>query len=318
MLSCIRKSLELKIIIALTAIFACIVGIYTVVDMQMIRDDTVRASEQSLSALAESIKKRVNTAMSRGLHQETGRLLEEASIPNVIDRVAIYDENGFVLQQAAAGADRGGTSGAPPISSAILSMIAGGDKTILSKTRDAYSLSYFSPIANRAECFRCHGNRARLNGILRLDISLRGIDALIASRRNRNLIWTGIMSAALLAALVILLRTLVHKPVKVLRDAMASAAEGNENSFLAVHGDDELAELNRNFVVIGPMSGRKRNWQGARKSCASALNCRPCSMPCRTVCSLWTGISILFRATPAHMSCCRGCGRWGGAFLAAR
>ncbi len=39
-----HKSLELKIIIALMAIFACMVGIYTAVDMQMTSDDTVRSS----------------------------------------------------------------------------------------------------------------------------------------------------------------------------------------------------------------------------------------------------------------------------------
>ena len=49
MLSLVKKSLELKII------FACIVGIYTAVDMRLIRDDTVRASEQSLNALTTAI-----------------------------------------------------------------------------------------------------------------------------------------------------------------------------------------------------------------------------------------------------------------------
>lgn len=270
MLSCIRKSLELKIIIALTAIFACIVGIYTIVDMQMIRDDTVRASEQSLSALAEAIKNRVNTAMSRGHHQDTGRLLEELSIPNVIDRAVIYDENGLVLKQAAAGVEgRGGRAdGTPPVPSALLRTISGGDKTALSKIRGGYSLSYFSPIVNRAECFRCHGNKAGLNGILRLDISLSGIDALVASRRNRNLIWIAIVSCSLMAALVILLRTLIHKPVKVLRDAMASAAEGNENSS-PVQGEDELADLNRNFaVMLGKIADLHRANVGKEKELA--------------------------------------------------
>jgi diguanylate cyclase (GGDEF)-like protein/PAS domain S-box-containing protein len=83
-----------------------------------------------------------------------------------------------------------------------------------------------------------------------MDISLHGIGALIESHRNRSLFWTGAMSVALMAALVILLRNLVHKPVKELRDAMARAAEGNEMRPLAVNGEDELADLKRSFVTM--------------------------------------------------------------------
>lgn len=250
MLSLVKKSLELKIIIAFMAIFACIVGIYTAVEMQMIRDDTVRASEQSLNALTTAIKGSVNASMLRGEHHEVDRLLEEAKIPNLVNRIIIYNEQGAVLKQTVSG-NQDGYGGLPAaVAPEVLRTISRGDRTEIHRTVDAYVLSYFSPIPNRQECFRCHVKKAALNGILRLDISLQGIDALINAHRNRSLIWTGIMSAALLAALVILLRTLVHKPVNELRDAMTRAAEGTETPALRTGGEDELADLKRGFISM--------------------------------------------------------------------
>ncbi len=245
MLTFIRRRLELKIIIALVLVIGCIIGIFTFVDMKMMRDETIHASAQSLGALAGAIKGNINAAMRKGQHEDIQRILEDARIPFVIDRIVIYDAQGKSLRRASGKEDDGfGTQ----IPQSIVRSVIKDDQTEVHERGSRYYLSYFSPIVNRPECYQCHGKKARLNGILRIDFSLRGIDRLITSHRNRSFLWTGIMIAALMAALVVLLRSLVHKPVKDLRSAMEHAEDGNARLFISLEEGDELADLKKSFV----------------------------------------------------------------------
>jgi diguanylate cyclase (GGDEF)-like protein/PAS domain S-box-containing protein len=130
----------------------------------------------------------------------------------------------------------------------MLQQIPRGDLTQVYERAGTRYLSYYSPIANEPECISCHGRQRKLNGILRIDFSLHTMEDVIASRRHRILVWTGIMVATLLAALAVLLRLVVYRPVKDLRDAMARAEDGAHESSLSIEGEDELADLKRSFV----------------------------------------------------------------------
>jgi hypothetical protein len=55
MSSFIRKRLELKIILAMTIVAACMIGVYTYFDIRQARLDTIRTSERTLGALVATI-----------------------------------------------------------------------------------------------------------------------------------------------------------------------------------------------------------------------------------------------------------------------
>jgi PAS domain-containing protein len=162
--------------------------------------------------------------------------------------ITIYNEEGKALRRA--GTEQSGTAYAPPLPGGILSAVSDRDRTEVNRREGIYFLSYYSPIANLTECIECHGSQHKLNGILRIDFSLQDREKLIASRRDSILIWSAIMVAALIAALMILLRIIVYRPVKELRDAMVRAESGEEKILLSTDGDDELADLKRRFVSM--------------------------------------------------------------------
>jgi diguanylate cyclase (GGDEF)-like protein/PAS domain S-box-containing protein len=250
MLGFIHKSLELKIAIALVFVLGIVVGLFTIIDIRMMRADTIRTSEQSVGAIAGTVKGNVITSMRMGNHQDVQRILEEARASFGIERIVLYNERGERLRAAGSGLNPGSWDSDVPLN--LRGNDLSGDKTVIHKRKDEYFLSYYSPIVNQPSCFRCHGNGHRLNGILRIDFSLHGIEKIIAARRNSMLIWTVIMIGSLLVALVIVLRVLVHKPVQELRNAMKRAEGGMDSLSLPLNGLDELTDLKKGFVrMIG-------------------------------------------------------------------
>ncbi|HUJ16413.1 MAG TPA: diguanylate cyclase [Nitrospirota bacterium] len=241
----IQRSLELRIAVALVIVLAAVIGGFTAMDIRIMRKDTIRTSERNLAALAGTVKGNVIAAMRRGNHLDVQRIIEEARSSFGIDRIVIYDEEGKLLRRSGIGPGERTL----PIPPSVLAAIASGDRSDLHDHGTA-SLSYYSPIANQAPCYRCHGSDRLLNGILRIDFSLQGIEPLITARRNSILLWTTIMVALLMTVLVALLRHFVHTPVEELRRAMARAEAGDENILLPDTGSDELAVLQRGFISM--------------------------------------------------------------------
>lgn len=252
MLTFIRNSLELKIILSLIVVIGCVIGVFTFIDIRLMRADTIRASEQTLQALAAAVKGSVNASMKKGHREDVQRILEEVKIPSLIDSIIIYDERGRALTSVGIDQKRASDREVPPW---IVESAPRGDRTDIHKRAGRYYLSYYSPIKNRPECFHCHGRRNILNGILRIDFSLHDIDGLMAARRNRILVWTGVMIASLITSLVILLRIVVHRPVRDLRNAMSRAESGERPVATANSGHDELADLKKSFIgMMGRMN----------------------------------------------------------------
>ena len=242
----IRKRLELKIIVSVALVIACMIGVYTYIDIEHMRNDTIRTSERTLGALASAIKGTVIASMKKGHHELVKNILDAVNVPDFIDRVMIYDGSGRPVQGLEKyDGDSGLDMDIPP---AILHSVAKGDISDIRDQRESTYISYYSSIENKPECFRCHGNAVKLNGILRIDFSLHELNDLIVSRRNRELLWSAVMIVLLVGMLTALLRIVVYRPVRELHDAMASAEGGAALMRLSHEGTDELADLKNSFV----------------------------------------------------------------------
>ena len=248
MLSFIQKSLELKILLAFSVVIACLVGVSTYFDIRSMRTDTIRTSERTLGAFAAAIKGSVNAAMTKGHHEDVKYVLQEVNTPYFIDRVMIYNEEGRPVETVEKQHGNGRLDMTIPPQ--ILRSVVNGDVTDIREQGDDHFIIYYAPIANQPPCFRCHGSKARLNGILRIDFSLHDLDDLIITRRNRVFLWSAVLFLLLTAVLLALLRTVVYRPVKELRDAMVIVQEGGDTLTLSTKGSDELADLKKSFLAM--------------------------------------------------------------------
>ena len=248
MLSFIQKSLELKILLAFSIVIACLVGVSTYFDIRSMRTDTIHISERTLGALAAAIKSSVNAAMTKGHHEDIKYVLQEVNTPYFIDRVMIYNEEGRPVETVEKQHGNGRLDMTIPPQ--ILRSVVNGDVTDIREQGDDHFIIYYAPIANQPPCFRCHGSKARLNGILRIDFSLHDLDDLVITRRNRVFLWSAVLFLLLTAVLLALLRIVVYRPVKELRDAMVIVQEGGDTLTLSTKGSDELADLKKSFLAM--------------------------------------------------------------------
>jgi len=238
----------LKIILTLTFVIACMIGVYSYIDIRNIRTDAIRTAERTLGAFAAAIKGSVKGSMKTGHHEDVKRILDEVNAPSFIDRIVIYNEEGLPLRGEKKTSKNGGLDLDLP--AGILMSIANGDISDFRKQGDNQFISYYSPILNQPECFRCHGSQSQLNGILRIDFSLRELDDLVIARRNRDLLWSLVLFVMLTTVLAVLLRIVVYRPVKELRDTMVNVQKGADRLVLSFAGNDELADLKKCFVAM--------------------------------------------------------------------
>ena len=248
MFTFIQKRLELKIVLALTLVSACMIGVYSYINIRNIRSDAIRTSERTLGVFAAAIKGSVNASMKTGHHEDVKHLLDEVNTTFIIARVMIYNGEGRPLGDVEKMSKDGSLDMGLPAE--IPLSVVNGDISEFKKRGGNQFISYYSAILNQPECFRCHGKKAKLIGILRIDFSLRELDDLVAARRNRNLLWSMAFFVLLTTPLVALLRIIVYRPVKELRDAMVNVREGADQLVLSTTGNDELADLKKSFVAM--------------------------------------------------------------------
>src|SRR3989304_388050 len=129
MVTFIKKSLALKVILALMLVIGLVIGIFTFIDIRMMREDTIRASEQNLSALAMAIKGSVNVAMKKGHREDVQRILEEVKVPSIIDRIILYNEQGSALRCIKTDQRGNGERADVEISPSMLQRASRGDQT---------------------------------------------------------------------------------------------------------------------------------------------------------------------------------------------
>lgn len=248
MLSLVRKSLELKIIVAMTSVIACVIGVYAYVDLRNMREDAIRTSERTLGAYASAIKGSVKASMLKDHHEDLNQILREMNAASFIDRVMLYNAQGRPRQGIVnLNGDEGLVS---DIAAGVLADVLTRDVSDVSSREGRTTISYYAALENRQECFRCHGEREGLIGVLRVDFSLKDLDDLILQRRDRAILWSAVLIFFLVALLVLLLRVVVYRPVWELRNAMVRAAEGEASMPLTIRGQDELADLKRSFITM--------------------------------------------------------------------
>ncbi|HET8540039.1 MAG TPA: ATP-binding protein [Anaeromyxobacter sp.] len=104
-----------------------------------------------------------------------------------------------------------------------------------------------TPLVNGPECHRCHGEEARLNGMLVVDRSLAPLERTVASSRVQVALGTAAAVLALLATLGFAVERLVLTRLRRLREAARELGRGNLEARAPDASRDELGELARQF-----------------------------------------------------------------------
>ena len=107
-----------------------------------------------------------------------------------------------------------------------------------------------TPLLNRPACHRCHGDRARINGMLIIDHSLDPVHRAVLSGQAQVAAGSAAAVLALLASLGLAIERVVLARLRRIREAARELGRGNLTARAPDASADELGDLARDFNAM--------------------------------------------------------------------
>jgi two-component system NtrC family sensor kinase len=236
----IISSLKSKIIIAVFVILVITIGLGTWINFRYQRTHMEEGLEDNALIVSNTIERSLAGAMLDGKSREVEHILSVMGGYHNILEAKIFSPNGVILKSS-------------KIWMIGRKVDAATEKWFLSnqfkkpiKRRDEGILTVLSPIHNEERCYRCHGSKANIIGILAVDVSMAETQDDVRELSKTMFLWALGVAAILAVSLSLFLTHLVTKPIQELIATMESAELGLEARAI-IRSTDDIGRLGEAF-----------------------------------------------------------------------
>jgi two-component system NtrC family sensor kinase len=237
------SSLRTKIILAVCAILAVIIGAGTWINIGYQRAEMESALEDNVLIIANTIEKSLANAMLAGKSKEVQGILEAVGTYHNIRDLKIFSTNGVILKSSQR------WQIGRPVDPAMQRWFREGLFKQPIKRRDEGIFSVLFPIRNADPCKRCHGALAELNGILAVNVSMEATQEKVGELSKTMILWALGVTAILAIFLSLFLTRYVTSPIQDLITTMERAERGLE-ARVQVRSDDDIGRLGETFNAL--------------------------------------------------------------------
>ncbi len=230
--------LRAKITVAVAVCLVAAIGVSTAIALSFQYRWMVASKAEDVKTLSAIILKGIDVSMSQGNTEDVQKSVEDIGENQKILSLRIISPTGLVLKSA----NQAELGQKLPASDLI-----GLDPLNASHRIGDGSITYYNPVLNRVQCFGCHNESDRVNGIIEIkyDISQSVTD--FASLK-RIMIFTGLLTVFGVLLLTRMLFTrFVSMPVAGLMDSMRRVEAGDWDAQAPVGSDDELGAVGAAF-----------------------------------------------------------------------
>jgi len=234
------SSLKSKIILSVSAILALIIGTGTWINIGYQRGQMESALEDNVLIISNTIEKSLANAMLDGKSKEVQNILEAVGTYHNIQELKIFSTNGVILKSS-----KPWLIGRKVDPATQKWFLEGMFKRPI-KRRDEGVFSVLFPIENTEQCMRCHGTRARLNGVLSVDVSMVQTQEKVGELSKTMILWAFGITATLALLLGLFLTRFVTAPIQDLISTMERAERGLE-ARVQVKSSDDIGRLGEAF-----------------------------------------------------------------------
>ncbi len=234
------SSLKSKIILAVSAILAVIIGTGTWINIGYQRSQMEAALEDNVLIIANTIEKSLDNAMLDGKSKEVQHILEAVGTYHNIQELKIFSPNGVILKSS-----KPGLIGRKVDATTQKWYLEGKFKRPI-KRRDESVFSVLFPIENTERCIHCHGSKVKLNGILSVDVSMAQTQEKVGELSKTLILWALGITATLALSLGLFLTRFVTDPIQDLIATMERAERGLE-ARVQVKSADDIGRLGEAF-----------------------------------------------------------------------
>lgn len=223
-------------IIAITILIS--VGVITGMLIRVQRNQMEKHAFKEGELITDVIHKSIDHTMLHGSPRDVQSIIENLGKNEELTMVRVLSSRGKILK----------SSDPSEIGSTAADFSSGAAPAVrVIETSGKEILIFSKPIYNKKTCFRCHGNKEKINGIIQIEQDLSRNTATLVSLK-RILLSSHIALIILVSALLSVLFTrLITKPLKVLLLAIKDIEAGNWDATVTLRGNDELGLIGSSF-----------------------------------------------------------------------
>jgi len=239
----IISSLRSKIIISVSVILVVTIGLGSWINIRYQRAQIERSLEDNVLIVANTIERSLANAMLNGKSKEVQEILEAVGGYHNIHEAKIFSPNGVILKSS-----KRWMMGRK-VEPVVTKWFSKQEFKKPIKRREEGIFSVLFPIENDKRCFRCHGSRVKLNGVLAVDVSMAHTQKELGDYSKTMFLWALGVTAILVVSLSLFLTRLVTDPIQDLIITMERAEQGLE-ARVNVKSSDDLGRLGEAFNAL--------------------------------------------------------------------
>lgn len=236
------KSLTTRIIVTTISLLVCGIFLYTFFNVRHQQSQFIDTARESTELLLHTVENSIYNTMHLGNVQDVGSILAMVGQHNQLVGVRIFHPHGVILRSSNP-TEVGRTVSAndyklyqSPKNYAIFDFPPHGEV-----------LAIVKPIYNEAACHTCHGNKARVIGILNINYSLNRTKMQMLEA-SRIFIFSSVAITVFLAfAISLILLKFVKRPLDRIIDNMSRVENGDLTVRIDYDGKDEIGRLITSF-----------------------------------------------------------------------
>jgi two-component system NtrC family sensor kinase len=251
--------ISLKLIFTVGVVTIGIISVYSFLSIQAQRNELLSQAEIYANKLSETIRNSTHLSMLENRSDQTHNIintiaqepgLREIRIFNKEGRIMFSSQKEFIGEMVDQNAEA--CYGCHTANEPLERLSMEDRMRIYSLPKDSSrTLGIINPIYNESSCSEadCHVHPAeqKVLGVLDVKLSLKDVDAQIASSEFRSIIFAIIAIALLSLIIGIFVRRWIEKPVHELVNATEQVGTGNLNYVIKDLGSDELGLLAKSF-----------------------------------------------------------------------
>jgi signal transduction histidine kinase len=249
----LRRSLTVKILVAVGATVAVVIAIYTyfVIRLQSTWWQERAHTENLLTA--GLVDEKLERAMRSGRRQDVQELLQHLLDSHNILHARIVRPNGLVVFSGKTEEEHKAVLELPDGLFQQTHPVQGSRKA------DGQTLAVLAkPVMNQRGCISCHDPDRRVLGAVVLESSMEPARAIIARNRNLMIVYGVIILVLVGAVLWLLIVRLVTQPVSGVLDRMREVQAGKLDARAAAESRDEIGELAHGFNrMVGSLAAAR-------------------------------------------------------------
>ena len=251
--------ISLKLILTVGVVTIAIISVYSFLSIQAQRNELLSQAEIYASKLSETIRNSTHLSMLENRSDQTHNIINTISQEPGLQEIRIFNKEGRIMfssQKEVIGemVDQNAEAcyGCHTANEPLERLPMEDRVRVYESPQDSSRiLGIINPIYNEASCWEadCHVHPAeqKVLGVLDVKLSLKDVDAQIASSELRSIVFALIAIALLSLIIGIFVRKWIEKPVNELVNATEQVGTGNLNYVIKDLGTDELGLLAKSF-----------------------------------------------------------------------